>query len=135
MSHAVTYAQILGHVIRGSRELRGISLETMATDMGFSSRSGWSRVESGDTTITAAQLRRAARCLRRETWAVVQDADNLAAQLTASGTTVLDNKPMDDGKSKKSRVVGTAAVLALVASAVAVANRQQQPPSPDDEGE
>jgi len=115
VNQASSYAQLLGHVIRGYRELGGISLETMATEMGFQTRSGWSRVESGETTISASQLRRAARYLGRETWTLVKDADNLARQLEAAGVDVHDQKVND----KAGWLLGGAAILAVVAGAAA----------------
>jgi transcriptional regulator with XRE-family HTH domain len=123
VQHAVSYAQILGHVIRGHRELRGIALEAMATEMGFQTRSGWSRVESGDTTITAPLLRKAARHLGLRPWSVVRDADNLAEQLTKSGVTVLDDKPKD----KTPWVIGGAAILAVVAGAAGAVVATKKP--------
>lgn len=58
--------------------MNGIDLPTMAKEMGMSA-SGWSRVESGDTTMTVAKLRRAAKALRIEPWVLVQQADIIVA--------------------------------------------------------
>lgn len=115
MKQSTSYPQIIGQVIRGYRELRGVTLEMMATVMGFQTRSGWSRVEAGDTTITASQLRMAARHLGRETWTVVKDADSLAMQLAATGVEVHDEKPKD----QTAWLLGGAAILAIVAGAAA----------------
>lgn len=113
MNQATSYTQILGHVIRGYRELQGISLDAMAAQMGFQTRSGWSRVESGDTTITASQLRRVARQLGRHTWTLVKDADAMAEKLSVAGVVVHDENPRD----KAVWLLGGAAILALVTGA------------------
>lgn len=118
MTQATSYPQILGQVIRGYRELQGVSLEMMATAMGFQSRSGWSRVESGDTTMNASQIRKAARYLNRQPWTVLKDTDNLAMQLEAAGIEVHDEKPKDHA----SWFLGGAAILAVVAGAAAAAS-------------
>lgn len=83
----VLYAQIVGNVVRSQRTLRGISLSAMAEQIGFSA-SGWSRIETGDTTMTVAHLRSAAKMLNLEPSAVIQSADTLAARFEAAGIPV-----------------------------------------------
>lgn len=118
---ATSYTQILGQVIRGQREMRRLGLLEVAKAVGLSSPSGWSRVETGDTTITLAQLRKAARVLKVTPTALVQQADALAARVEASGVTVHDEKPKTD---MGPMLLGGAALLALVAAAAAAANNE-----------
>jgi transcriptional regulator with XRE-family HTH domain len=70
------YAAIVGSVVRLYRNARGISLTAMARMMGLST-SGWSRVETGDTVMVVAQLRKAARHLKLEPHEIVRVADDL----------------------------------------------------------
>lgn len=111
------YGQLVGQVIRGCREMQGIKLLAMAQSLDLSSASGWSRVETGDTTMTLAQLRKAAKKLGMSPGAIVQRADAIAAQLELSGVVVRDDKPKDIGK----RLLGGAGILAVVAAAGAAA--------------
>lgn len=62
---AMTYAGKVGRAVRYLRETKGIDLETMAKSMGMS-KSGWSRLETGDSVMTVEQLRRAAVVLQRK---------------------------------------------------------------------
>ena len=68
------YAQILGRVVRLHRQVLGIDLPTMGEAVGMSA-SGWSRVETGVTTMTVLQLRYAAKKLRVKPWTIVKQAD------------------------------------------------------------
>lgn len=120
---ATSYPQIVGQVIRGRREIQGLSLIIMAEAADLSSASGWSRVETGDTTMTLAQLRKAAKKLNMHPWGIVQQADLIADQLEQSGVIVHDDKPKNAGKY----LVGGAALLALVAGAAAVAAKASKP--------
>jgi transcriptional regulator with XRE-family HTH domain len=110
-----SYGQIVGQVIRGRRELNGVSLLAMAQSVALATPSGWSRVETGDTAITLNQLRKAARKLRVEPASLVHQADIIAAQLEASGILVHDDKPKNVGHW----LLGGAGILALIAAGAA----------------
>jgi transcriptional regulator with XRE-family HTH domain len=117
MQQETFYGQIVGQVIRGRREMQGINLLTMAESVALATPSGWSRVETGDTAVTLAQLRKAAKKLGMEPAAIVLQADVIATQLEASGVVVHDDKPKNIGKW----LVGGAGILALVAAGAAAA--------------
>lgn len=121
MEQSTSYVQILGQVVRGRREMKAIPLLAMAEAADLASVSGWSRVETGDTTMTLVQLRKAARTLGVEPWVLVKQADTIAAQLEASGMTVHDEKPKNLGKW----LVGGAAILAAVAGVAAVTSKKK----------
>ena len=104
------YDQIVGQLIRGRRECSSLSLAEMADAAGFGSASGWSRVETGDTTMTMAHLRSAAIKLGVEPWVLVQQADSIASRLKDKGAFVLDHKP--DASTKTLRGAGILALLA-----------------------
>ena len=109
------YSQVVGQVVRGQRELRGVSLITMARSVTLASSSGWSRVETGDSAMTLSQLRKAARKLEMEPGAILRQADAIAAQLEDAGVVVHDDKP----KAATKWLLGGAAMLALVGAAAA----------------
>jgi transcriptional regulator with XRE-family HTH domain len=132
MQQETSYGQIVGQVIRGRREIQGINLLTMAESVALATPSGWSRVETGDTSMTLAQLRKAARKLGMEPAAIVRQADILATQLEASGVVVHDDKPKNLGKW----LLGGAGILALVAAgavAAAAKTTKDTNDTPDDE--
>lgn len=116
---ATFYGQILGQVVRGRRELQGMTLQAMATGVALASPSGWSRVETGETAMTVGQLRRAARRLGVAPWVLVRQADLMADQLERSGVTVGDEKPKDVEMGKW--LLGGAGLLALIAGAAVAA--------------
>ena len=78
-----TYSEIVGRVIRMRRELAGISIAEMAAAAGFSSPSGWSRLETGDVPLTIGKLRLAARRLGLTPTTILEAADDLAKELHA----------------------------------------------------
>jgi len=114
------YAQIVGQVIRGRRDLQRIGQAALATSLGLST-SGWSRLETGDSTMSLTQLRGAAKRLGLEPWTILHQADAIAAQLEAGGMPVLDEKPVVERKPEQARQslsLGGAGILALLAGAV-----------------
>lgn len=76
-----SYNSIIGRVIRMRRELAGISLSDMATKTGFTSTSGWSRIETGDSPLTIGKLRHTARVLGIKPWRLVHAVDDIAREL------------------------------------------------------
>lgn len=78
---SLSYSTIVGRVIRMRRELAGISLQKMSSELGFKSSSGWSRTETGDTELTVVTLRKAARVLGVSPASLLQAADELAEEL------------------------------------------------------
>lgn len=77
----VTYAAVVGRVIRLRRELQGISLDVMASKLGFDSSSAWSRTETGETSVNVTKLREAALILGVQPGLIIQAADELAKEL------------------------------------------------------
>ena len=75
-----SYSAILGRVIRTQRELRKIDLSDMSKRLGFSSVSGYSRLETGDVPITVNALSAVARALGMRPAALVTMADELAGK-------------------------------------------------------
>lgn len=74
MSGEDLFAKVIGRTLRMHREIRGMSLSTMAKQLGFASASGWSRVETGVTVMTVGQLYAASKVLGVEPHDVVKAA-------------------------------------------------------------
>lgn len=71
---AVSYAVVVGRAFRFLRESRGIQLGAVAQAAGVSV-SGWSRVETGDTTMTVQQLRVGADAIGARPTEVLEHAE------------------------------------------------------------
>lgn len=131
MAHGVSpgaetfYSRIIGQVVRGRRELKGLALSALAEGADLRSASGWSRVETGDTTMTVAQLRAAAKALGVDPWVLVRQADAVATQLERSGVVVHNEKSKNLGQW----VLGGAAILAVIGGALAVSHASSTPES------
>jgi len=61
-----SYSARVGRAVRYLREVAGISLTEMADRCGVLTVSGWSRVETGATTMTVDQLQRAAKAIGKK---------------------------------------------------------------------
>ena len=107
------YAEIVGQVVRGRRELQGLTLQEMAQGMGFKSISGWSRIETGHVPLNVAQLRGAARILKTTAHAIAQEADAIALVLETRNVVVHDKQPPGHAG------VGGAGLLALYVASTA----------------
>ncbi len=77
---SLSYSAIVGRVIRMRRELKGISLQAMASALGKSA-AGWSRAETGVSEINIVSLRKAARVLGMNPFELLRAADELADEL------------------------------------------------------
>ncbi|MDD1770971.1 MAG: helix-turn-helix domain-containing protein [Methanomassiliicoccales archaeon] len=73
MTNAEIFAKVIGRTVRLYREVRGISLSKMATDLGYA-HSGWSRVETGESVMTVVQLFNASKLLGVEPHDLVKSA-------------------------------------------------------------
>jgi transcriptional regulator with XRE-family HTH domain len=118
MQQVTSYPQLLGQVVRVRRKRAGVDQESFGKGLGMSG-SGWSRVESGDTTMTVAQLRQVARALGVTPSALLMEVDGLVASIAEKGMPlqVLDEKPPP--KSSAWWLIGGAALAALVVALLA----------------
>lgn len=74
VKNAEAFAKVLGRTFRLYRNVRNIPLSKMAKGIGFAFPSGWSRIETGETVMTVAQLYAAAKFLKVEPHDVVKTA-------------------------------------------------------------
>jgi len=77
---SLSYSAIVGRVIRMRRELKGVSLQEMASALGKSA-SCVSRAETGISEINIVMLRKAARVLDMSPASLLRAADELADEL------------------------------------------------------
>lgn len=112
MQAGTTYSAIIGSVIKQLRESLSINQGAMAEDMGVS-QAAWSKLESGKSTLTTAQLAKAADLLGIEANKIIQYSDQTVNDFKANGISVsYDNK---EAESMGLMLLGAAAIGALVA--------------------
>jgi transcriptional regulator with XRE-family HTH domain len=70
-----SYSAVVGRFIRLEREVQQMTLSTMAKKLGYST-SGWSRVETGNVSMTIVTLRRACLALGRTPSVILKEADD-----------------------------------------------------------
>lgn len=108
----VPYPVLVGQVIQAHRNQRGFHQNQVATAIGLS-RSAYSRIESGDTSMTLSQLRPVARSLGLSPSQLLVEADNYALQLEASGVSIPDVKAANPA----ALLIGLGLLAALFAAA------------------
>jgi transcriptional regulator with XRE-family HTH domain len=99
------YAGIVGRALRMRREIVGISLSAFAREMGITT-SGWSRVETGDTVMTVAQLSAACHVLAVDPWQIIRHADALTKELDGAALSAgarFAASAIDSDRKKRSR--------------------------------
>ncbi len=115
MQAGTTYSAVIGGVIKQLRESRSINQGVMAKSMGVS-QAAWSKLESGKTTITTAQLAKAADLLEIEANKIIQYADQTVSDFKANKISVsYDNK---EAESMGLMLLGAAAIGALIATII-----------------
>ncbi|WP_395055602.1 helix-turn-helix domain-containing protein [Polaromonas sp.] len=88
----VTYPALVGKILAQQREVHGVKQGDFAAALGLS-QSAYSRLESGDSVLNLAQLRKAAIQLGVPPSKILNWADNCEAQLRLQGVEVLSEKP------------------------------------------
>ncbi|MEI9996786.1 MAG: helix-turn-helix transcriptional regulator [Rhizomicrobium sp.] len=107
----VPYPVLVGQIIQSHRDQLGLHQSQIATAIGLS-RSAYSRIESGDTSMTLSQLRPVARSLGLAPSQLLAEADNYASQLEASGVSVPDVKAVNPA----ALLIGLGLLAALIAA-------------------
>lgn len=90
----VPYPVLVGQIIQARRNEMGLNQNQLANAIGLS-RSAYSRIESGDTSMTLSQLRPVARSLGLAPSQLLAEADSYAHQLEASGVSIPDVKAVN----------------------------------------
>jgi transcriptional regulator with XRE-family HTH domain len=89
----------------------GLHQSQIADAIGLS-RSAYSRIESGDTSMTLSQLRPVARVLGLAPSQLLTEADHYAAQLEVSGVSIPDMKAVNPAAI----LIGLGLLAALLAA-------------------
>jgi len=112
MNAGTTYSAIIGNVIKQLRDTKSITQKEMATYMGIS-QAAWSKLESGKSTLSTAQLVKVANHLNIPANKIMQYADNAALKFKDEGMTVTyDNK---EAENINLMLLGAAAIGAIIA--------------------
>lgn len=115
MSAGTTYSAIIGNVIKQLRDTQSITQGNMADKMGIS-QAAWSKLESGKSTLSTAQLAKVADLLHVPANQIMQYADDAVINFKAEGMTVTyDNK---EAENIGLMLLGAAAIGALIAAVV-----------------
>lgn len=107
----ITYQSLVGHVLQHHRKQQKLEQSQMAELIGVS-QSAFSRIESGATAISVAQLRKIAPLLGLQPGEILQQADELANNLRGQGVQVLDEK--SEGVHPAAVMLGLGLLLALL---------------------
>lgn len=113
MNAGTTYSAIVGNVIKQLRDTQFITQGDMAKKMGIS-QAAWSKLESGKSTLSTAQLAKVADFLNVPANQIMHYADDAVANFKAEGMTVTyDNK---EAENSGLMLLGAAAIGALIAA-------------------
>ena len=107
----VPYPVLVGQIIQARRNQMGLHQNQIANAIGLS-RSAYSRIESGDTSMTLSQLRPVARALGLAPSQLLTEADNYARRLEANGVSIPDVKAVNPA----ALLIGLGLLTALVAA-------------------
>ena len=105
------YPVLVGQVIQARRNQMGLHQSQVADAIGLS-RSAYSRIESGDTSMTLSQLRPVARVFGLAPGQILAEADRYAAQLEVSGVSIPDMKAVNPAAI----LIGLGLLAALLAA-------------------
>ena len=89
-----TYSAVLGSVLARVRSELGFDQRSMAAKLSIS-QATWSRIERGESPITAAQLFDVGRYLRVQPHTLMKEADTIVANLERSGVIIHHQKPKE----------------------------------------
>jgi len=105
----VPYNTLVGKAIGGLRAEVGITQGNMAAALEIG-QSAYSKLESGQASMTLVQLRLVALQLKREPHQILQEADRLAKELQSSGVQV----PTRKEDNKAGLMIGLGLLLVLM---------------------
>jgi transcriptional regulator with XRE-family HTH domain len=91
---ATTYPSIVGKVLTDFRSQRGMQQKDMAAAVGLT-QATWSRIESGQTSVTLEHLRSAAKTLEMSPSQILALADQTELEAQFSGVSVVETKSSD----------------------------------------
>jgi transcriptional regulator with XRE-family HTH domain len=105
------YPVLVGQIVQAHRNRLGLHQSQVASAMGLS-RSAYSRIETGDTSMSLSQLRPLARSLGFASSQLLAEVDNYANQLEAGGVSVPDVKAVNPA----ALLIGLGLLAALIAA-------------------
>ena len=90
----VPYTALVGQVVANQRERLRLQQGALAAALGLS-QSAYSRIETGDTTMSMSQLNALSQHLRILPSEILRRADALVIQLQAQGVEIISERPTD----------------------------------------
>lgn len=103
------YSALWGQVIKAERLRQGIDQGRIATELGLS-QSAYSRLESGDSTMSVWQMHECARLLGLPVAQLLQRVDQYQVQLTMQGVAIVAEKRTNPAAA----LIGLAILAALL---------------------
>lgn len=110
---ATTYPAIVGRVLLRRREAMGLTQVALANAAGVS-QSTWSKIETGTSALSLAQLRQSAVLLHTTPGALLAEADAAADSLVERGVIVYPDRGFDSGDMAAAVMTGAALGALLV---------------------
>ena len=89
-----TYSAVLGSVLARVRAELGFDQRAMAAKLSIS-QATWSRIERGESPITAAQLYDVGRYLKVQPHTFMKEADTIVGNLERAGVIIYHQKPKE----------------------------------------
>lgn len=118
-----TFAAVIGAILAKIRDEKGLTQADVATALGLTT-STWSRIEKGESTLSAEQLWQAANRLGVSPGSILDVVTDAVSHLPASGIEVKTDKEIKSEKDTRSdddqKKQGGAWRTSTVAGAVAV---------------
>ena len=117
LEQLIDYTELIGQVLSRLRKEKGLSQHEMADALGMKSQSGYSRLESGTSSLQAAALRKAAAALDTSPQSIIEEVEALAENLEEQGFRVThrsDEEASDGWGNKVGWFVGGAALGGLI---------------------
>lgn len=90
--HRTTYNAVLGRLLIGYRNQLSLDQKKMSDALGMS-QSAWSRIETGETSVTVAQLGRIAQLLNVAPQSIIEEVERAKLKLQSAGVEVMLDKP------------------------------------------
>lgn len=90
--HRTTYNAVLGRLLIGYRNQLNLDQKQMSDALGMS-QSAWSRIETGETSVTVSQLGRISRLLNVTPQSIIEEVERARTKLQSAGVEVMLDKP------------------------------------------
>ncbi|MCP4323830.1 MAG: helix-turn-helix transcriptional regulator [Alteromonadales bacterium] len=112
-----TYQAVVGGVLVKLRKELGVDQMLLAKAIGVT-QSTWSRIERGESSLSVAQLAKAAEYLRVNSSTVLLEVESAVKQLRKRGVSIAVASSQDAKSKTGIAMIGAAALGALIGAAL-----------------